>query len=59
MTKFVEIAGDLLLPVGMIEEIINGLQFFAAGTAAAHWQYGNQGCVAAAAQYLTELGNSL
>lgn len=57
--KFVEIAGDLLLPVGTIEEIINGLRFFAAGTAAPHWQYGNQGCVAAAAQYLTAVAAQL
>jgi len=57
--KFVEIAGDLLVPVGTIEEIINGLRFFAAGTSAPHWQYGNEGCVVAAAQYLTALAAAL
>ena len=57
--SFISIIGDLLVPIGTIEEIINGIQFAAAGTGAPHWQYGAQGCVAAAAQYLTELSNSL
>lgn len=57
--KFIEIAEDLLVPVGMVEEIFNGMVFAAAGTGAPHWQYANQGCVNAAAQYLTELSNSL
>ena len=55
----VDIAADLFIPLGMIEEIINGITFAAAGTGAPHWQYGNQGCVAAAAQYMIELGNAL
>jgi hypothetical protein len=57
--SFIAIIGDLLVPIGTIEEIINGIQFAAAGTNAPHWQYGNQGCVAAAAQYLTELAAAL
>lgn len=55
----VAIAGDVFVPLGTIEEIINGIQFAAAGTNAPHWQYGNQGCVTAAAQYLNELAASL
>jgi hypothetical protein len=57
--KFIDIIGDLLVPIGTIEEIINGLQFFAQGTGAPHWQYGNQGCVTAAAQYLLGVATEL
>lgn len=66
-TSFVEIAEDLGHPIGMVEEIYNGL-VFAIGSVqigangypvAPHWQYSNEGCVASAAQYLTELANSL
>lgn len=56
---FVDIAADLLVPIGMIEEIVNGITFAAAGLGAPHWQYANQGCVAAAAQYLMELAAAL
>lgn len=58
-TSFLKIAELLLLPVGDVEEIINGIGFATAGLAAPHWQYGNQGCVAAATNYLLELSNSL
>jgi hypothetical protein len=34
------IAKDLLMPIGTIEAIINGLTFAVAGTNAPHWQYG-------------------
>jgi len=66
-TSFVEIAEDLGHPIGMVEEIYNGL-VFAIGSVeigangyptAAHWQYSNAGCVASAAQYLTEVAASL
>lgn len=55
----VAIAADLFIPLGTIEEIVNGITFAAAGTSAPHWQYQNAGCVDSAAQYLTELANSL
>lgn len=58
-TNVIEIMADLGHPIGTVEEIINALGFFGAGTNAPHWQYANQGCVASAAQYLTELSNSL
>lgn len=57
--SFISIAKDLLVPIGTVEEIINGITFAAAGTNAPHWQYGNQGCVTAAAAYLTELAGQL
>jgi hypothetical protein len=50
---------DLGHPIGTVEEIINAMTFFGAGTNAPHWQYGNQGCVASAAQYLTALAAAL
>lgn len=56
---FVDIAADILVPIGMIEEIVNGIGFAAAGLGAPHWQYANQGCVTAAAAYLTELAAAL
>jgi hypothetical protein len=40
--------------IPLIEAIINGLTFAAAGTSAPHWQY--QGAAAAAVGYLNELG---
>ena len=55
----VDIAADLFIPLGTIEEIVNGITFAAAGTNAPHWQYGNAGCVTAAAAYLTELAAQL
>lgn len=59
ISSFIGIVKDLLVPLGAVEEIINGIGFAAAGTGAPHWQYGNQGCVTAAAAYLTELAASL
>jgi hypothetical protein len=56
---FVDIAADVLVPIGTIEEIVNGIGFAAAGTGAPHWLYQAEGCVAAAAAYLTELATSL
>lgn len=58
-TSFAKIAEDLFAPIGMVEEIVNGISFAAKGTSAAHWQYANAGCVASAAQYLTELAKEL
>jgi hypothetical protein len=54
-----EIAKDLLVPLGAVEEIINGMVFAAAGMNAPHWQYANKGCVAAAASYLVGIANQL
>lgn len=58
-TSIISVAEDLLVPIGMVEEIINGITFAAAGTNAPHWQYANQGCVTAAAAYLIELAAQL
>lgn len=58
-TNIVEILGDLAHPIGTVEEIINAMGFFGAGTNAPHWQYANQGCVQAATNYMIALGNSL
>jgi hypothetical protein len=55
----VDIAADLFIPLGTIEEIINGITFAAAGLNAPHWRYWDEGCVTAAAAYLTELAASL
>jgi hypothetical protein len=55
----ISVAGDLFVPVGMVEEIINGIGFLAAGNAAPHWQYWNAGCVSSAAQYLIGLASQL
>lgn len=55
----VKVLEDLAEPIGMFEEIANAIGFFAAGTDAPHWQYANQGCVTAAAAYLTELAAAL
>jgi hypothetical protein len=55
----IEIVKDLGHPIGIIEEIFNALGFFGAGLSAPHWQYANQGCVASAAKYLTELAAAL
>jgi hypothetical protein len=52
------VADDLVVPIGMVEEIINGIGFAAAGLNAPHWQYGNRGCVTAAAAYLLEVAAS-
>lgn len=38
----IAVAADLGHPVGMVEEIINGMKFAAAGTNAPHWQYWNE-----------------
>jgi hypothetical protein len=35
----VAVAADLAVPVGMVEEIINGIQCASAGSNAPHWQY--------------------
>jgi hypothetical protein len=40
--NIIKIAGALAVPVGMVEEIINGIKFAAAGTNAPHWQYFTQ-----------------
>jgi hypothetical protein len=58
-TSLLKIAADLLIPIGMVEEIINGIGFAAAGTSAPHWRYGVEGCVNAAAQYLTGISTLL
>jgi hypothetical protein len=55
----ITVAGDLFVPVGLVEEIINGIGFLAAGTSAPHWQYWNAGCVASAAQYLISIAQQL
>lgn len=57
--KFIEIAEDLLVPIGTVEEIFNGAVFAAAGLNAPHWRYQAEGCVTAAAAYLTELAAQL
>ena len=35
-----QVAEDLFVPIGLVEAIINGLTFAAAGTNAPHWKYG-------------------
>lgn len=57
--SFIEIALDLLVPIGMVEEIFNGAVFAAAGTGAPHWMYQAEGCVDAAAQYLLNIAATL
>lgn len=57
--SFIKIAEDLLVPIGTVEEIINGIGFAAAGTGAPHWLYAQEGCVNAAATYLTEIAAQL
>lgn len=44
----IKIAEALFVPVGMVEEIINGIKFAAEGTTAPHWLYGPQmdACIA-------------
>lgn len=58
-SSIINIAKGLLVPIGMVEEIINGMRFAAAGMNAPHWQYGNAGCVDAAAQYLRAVASRL
>jgi len=53
----IEIAAALFTPIGMVEEIINGLIFFAAGTNAPHWLYYPQ--MDACIGDMVSLGNSL
>jgi hypothetical protein len=58
-SSIIAVAEDLFVPIGMVEEIINGIGFAAAGLNAPHWQYANAGCVTAAAAYLVELAGTL
>jgi hypothetical protein len=53
----IKIAESLFVPVGMVEEIINGMVFAAEGTGAPHWQYTPQmiACITDA----LAIGNSL
>lgn len=53
----IKIAEALLTPVGMVEEIINGMVFAAKGTQAPHWQYFPQ--MDACINDLLALGQSL
>jgi len=53
----IAIAESLAVPVGMVEEIINGMIFAAQGTSAPHWQYGQQ--MDACINDALALGNSL
>lgn len=55
--NLVKVAGDLLVPIGMVEEIINGIQFAAAGTNAPHWQYWPE--MGAAIGEMVELGHQI
>lgn len=52
-----KIAEALLVPIGMVEEIINGMVFAAKGTNAPHWQYFPQ--MVACINDALALGNSL
>lgn len=45
--------------ISAFEEGANAAGFFSQGTNAPHWQYANQGCVAAAARYLINLAATL
>lgn len=56
---FLKIPASWFRLISALEEGFNAASFFAKGTNAAHWQYGNAGCVAAAAQYLTQLAAQL
>lgn len=53
----VAVAGALGRPVGMVQEIINGIQFAAAGTTAPHWQYWTE--MDAAIREMASLGNQI
>jgi hypothetical protein len=45
--------------ISAFEEAANAAGFFAKGTSAPHWMYQADGCVAAAAQYLTAIAAAL
>ncbi len=51
------VAKDLGHPIAMVEEIVNGLTFAAAGPRAPHWAYGPY--IGAAVGWMVELGLSL
>jgi hypothetical protein len=53
----ISVAADLFVPIGMVEEIINGIVFLAAGTNAPHWQY--WAGMDAAINEMVELGNQI
>ena len=57
LVNTLKIATALGSPIGVIEELINGMVFMAQGTNAAHWQYYPQ--MDACIQDALELGNSL
>lgn len=53
----VSLAADLLMPVGAVEGIINGLTFAVQGTNAPHWHY--EAACQAAVDELLAIGNAL
>lgn len=53
----IAVAGDIFAPIGMVEEIINGIKFASAGTNAPHWQYWNE--MDAAIGEMITIGQSL
>ncbi|RAV17527.1 hypothetical protein DQP57_00440 [Mycobacterium colombiense] len=59
IVDFLKIPVSWFRLISAFEEGWNAASFFAAGTNAAHWQYANQGCVAAAASYLLDIANAL
>jgi hypothetical protein len=59
IADFLKIPVSWFRLISALEEGWNAADFFAKGVGAAHWQYGNEGCVTAAAAYLTELAAAL